>query len=88
MLQEDGEIIMIKVLRNYLYRITHSAWNILFMILFVLITLWACSITVPIGYSNLSNLNRSLPDIKINEVMKDVADVEDLIPEGLVHAAV
>lgn len=74
---------MIKVLRNYLYRITHSAWNIVFMILFVLITLWACSITVPLDYGDLSNLNRSLPDIRINEVMKDVADEGDLIPQGM-----
>ena len=74
---------MIKVIRNYLYRITHSAWNIVFMILFILITLWVCSITVPLDYGDLSNLNRSLPDIRINEVMKDVADEGDLIPQGM-----
>lgn len=74
---------MIKVIRNYLFRITHSAWNITFIILFILITMWICSISVPLEYNNLSKLNQSLPDIKTYDVMKDISNEEDLIPSGI-----
>lgn len=74
---------MIKVIRNYLYRITHSAWNIIFMIMFILISLMICSSRVPVKYKDLSALDRSLPDIRIEEVMKDIGDEYDLIPSGI-----
>lgn len=74
---------MIKVIRNYLFRITHSAWNVTFMIMFILITGLLCSRSVPLGYNDLSRLNQSLPDIETSEVMKAVADDDDLIPSGV-----
>lgn len=74
---------MIKVIHNYLYRITHSAWNITFMIMFILISLMYCSARVPVGYNDLSALDRSLPDIRISEVMNDIGDEYDLIPSGI-----